>query len=117
MTITIWELAIHRGAKADSNGGMSGMEIERVGLPFIGGCVRCGACIAAYNAAPTTTGFLACAHECAEDIGYDTVEQANQALFPEESTSASALRAQDQNHEDCYVVEEAYQIIFTKETQ
>lgn len=59
-------------------------DFEAVGLPMIGGCVRCGACIAAYNASPTSTGYLACTNGCADDIGYKTPDEANRALFPEE---------------------------------
>lgn len=84
MAITILDLAIHRGAQKDEDGSINCAEIEQVGLPFMGGCVRCGACIAAYNAAPTTTGYLACAKDCAQDIGYDTVEEADAVLFPKE---------------------------------
>lgn len=84
MAITVLELAIFRGAKESPDGGMSGAEIERVGLPFMGGCQRCGACIAAYNASPSTTGYLMCTHGCVDGVGYDTVEEANLALFPNE---------------------------------
>ncbi len=87
MAITILELAIFRGAKESEGGGMSGAEIERVGLPFMGGCQRCGACIAAYNAAPSKTGYLMCNSVdsgCIGDDGWDTCEEANLALFPEE---------------------------------
>ena len=84
MAITVLELAIFRGAKESPEGGMSGAEIERVGLPFMGGCQRCGACIAAYNASPSQTGYLMCTKECIGDVGYETCEEANLALFPEE---------------------------------
>ena len=83
MTITILDLAIHRGAKVSEDGSINGAEIEKTGLPFMGGCCRCQATIAAYNAAPTTTGYIACASECAEGIGYATVEEANADIFPE----------------------------------
>ena len=84
--ITILDLAIFRGVKVKEGDtvGVSAGDIEDVGLPFMGGCQRCGACIAAYNAAPTSTGFLMCADGCAEGVGYDTVSEANMALFPEE---------------------------------
>ena len=84
MAITVLELAVFRGAKESPDGGMSGGEIERVGLPFMGGCQACGACIAAYNASPTKTGYLMCTHGCVGDVGYETCEEANLALFPEE---------------------------------
>ena len=81
MAITILELAKHRGAKEDADGSMNGAEIERVGLPFMGGCCMCGACIAAYNASPSKSGYLKCTNECIGDDGFDTVEEANLALF------------------------------------
>jgi hypothetical protein len=84
MAITILELAIFRGAVIDSDGGMQGGEIERVGLPFIGGCQRCGACIAAYNASPSQTGYIMCSAGCIGDVGYETCDEANRALFPDE---------------------------------
>ncbi len=84
MAITVLDLALFRGAKLDDSGSISLGAIEDTGLPGMGGCVRCGASIAAYNAAPTTTGYLACAHGCAEGIGFASTEAANRALFPEE---------------------------------
>ncbi len=84
MAITLLELAIFRGAKESEDGGMSGSEIERVGLPFMGGCGRCGACVAAYNACPSQTGYIMCASGCIDGIGYETCEEANLALFPNE---------------------------------
>ncbi len=81
MAITILELAKFRGAKEDADGGMNGGEIERVGLPFMGGCACCGACIAAYNASPSKSGYLKCTNECIGDDGFETVEEANLHLF------------------------------------
>lgn len=80
--ITVLELAIHRGAKADAEGGMSFAEIERVGLPGIGGCEVCEATIAAYNASPCRTGYLRCTNTCVGGQGFETVEEANAELFP-----------------------------------
>ena len=47
-------------------------------LPMLGGCEVCGACIAAYNAAPTRTGYLRCAGfeeepGCTGELGFRTV--------------------------------------------
>lgn len=60
--ITILQLAIFRGAQATESGSYTLAAIEATGLPFWGGCKRCGACIAAYNASPTrifsARGFL-----------------------------------------------------------
>lgn len=82
MAITILQLAIHRGAKVAPDGSVNGEDIEAVGLPFMGGC-GCGACIAAYNACPSKTGFIMCASGCIGDYGFDTVEEANEYLFNE----------------------------------
>ncbi len=82
--ITVLELAMFRGCKASEDGSVSMGAVEATGLPFMGGCVRCGASVACYNSCPTTTGYIACKSGCAEDIGYPTVEEANRALFPEE---------------------------------
>jgi len=73
--ITILDLAIHRGAKPGDTGGYSGDELERVGLAIFGGCLRCEASIAAYNAHPTKLGFWCCKH-CVGDDGFATVEEA-----------------------------------------
>jgi hypothetical protein len=55
-----------------------------VGLPMLGGCACCEACIAAYNACPSKSGHLKCADSCIGDDGFDSVEDANIALFPDE---------------------------------
>lgn len=80
--ITILDLALYRGAR-ETDGRLDAGEIERVGLPFFGGCFVCHASIACYNAAPTTTGYLACANECADGRGFATVEEANEFIFGE----------------------------------
>lgn len=77
--ITILDLAIHLGAKPEEGGGYSGAELERVGFAIIGGCARCEATIAAYNAHPTTTGFWCCS-ACVGDSGFATVEDAAAAI-------------------------------------
>lgn len=90
--ITVLQLAIFRGAK-EENGSMSMGEIERVGLPAMGGCGCCGATVAAYNACPSKRGFLMCASSCISSDGYDTVEEANLALFPHEYEWKGASRS------------------------
>lgn len=82
--ITVLQLAFYRGAKETPSGSVSMGAVEEVGLPFMGGCVRCHATVACYNACPTNIGYIACKSGCAKDIGYATVEEANRALFPEE---------------------------------
>lgn len=84
MAITILELAMFRGAKETEDGNISMGEVEKTGLPFMGGCGLCGACIAAYNASPSQSGYLMCSEGCIGDCGFDTVEAANIHLFPEE---------------------------------
>lgn len=83
--VTVLDLAIHRGAKPNADGPSAGSysaeAIMATGLPVLGGCARCGATIAAYNAAPTTEGHIMCVSGCAEGVGYATVEEANFALF------------------------------------
>ncbi|WP_297775404.1 hypothetical protein [Mycobacterium sp.] len=50
----------------------SGADYQEAGLPMMGGCENCGATIAAYNAYPSTSGFLRC-EGCIGDDGYPTV--------------------------------------------
>lgn len=84
MAITILELARFRGVKEDENGGINMGQFMAVGLPMLGGCGECGATIAAYNAAPSQSGYLKCSKGCIGDDGYESVQEANLALFPEE---------------------------------
>lgn len=81
MAISVLDLALHRGAKENEDGTISGGEIERVGLPFLGGCACCGATIAAYNAAPSKSGSLKCLDGCIDEDGWDSVESANVEIF------------------------------------
>jgi hypothetical protein len=53
----------------------------------MGGCDCCGACIGAYNACPSKSGYLRCANECIGDSGWESVEEANRDLFLEEDCS------------------------------
>jgi hypothetical protein len=71
--ITIFDVAEARGVKPNKDGSISMGAFEEVGLPMLGGCQGCGASIAAYNAYPTTTGFLSC-EDCCNGIGFETVE-------------------------------------------
>jgi hypothetical protein len=82
--ITVLELAQHRGATPDEGGSISAAEIGRVGLPFWGGCERCGAAIACYNAYPSKSGYLRC-RDCIGTAGWETVEQADADIFGTES--------------------------------
>lgn len=80
MPITVRELAIHRGA-IEVDGSINGAEFERVGLPMMGGCESCEASIAAYNAYPSKGGYLRCRDCISTTEGYETVEEANKAIF------------------------------------
>ena len=88
--ITILDLAIHLGAK-EVQGSITAEEIERVGLPFMGGCYCCGATIAAYNACPSKNGYLKCLNGCIDDTGYATVEEAKADLFDKEDPEEEHL--------------------------
>jgi hypothetical protein len=79
MAITILELARHRGVK-EQDGRISGQAFEDVGLPFFGGCQRCGASVAAYNMYPSRSGYVQC-EDCIDDeIGFASCEEAEAFL-------------------------------------
>lgn len=73
MSVTILDVAIGKGATPNDKGGYTGSEFERLGLPMLGGCEVCGATIAAYNAYPSTSGYLRCADDI-DDLGFASVE-------------------------------------------
>ena len=93
MAVTILELAYHRLGITRSPRVLNGADFESVGLQIMGGCERCGASIAAYNAHPSKTGFWRCGM-CIGELGYDSVEAADAALEDEkgetEQTSGDA---------------------------
>ncbi len=79
MSVTIFQLAQHilkREPRTDQ-------DFEEAKLPMIGGCLECGATIAAFNAHPTKTGYLMGSCCVTKDVGYDTVQEAQNALFDE----------------------------------
>jgi hypothetical protein len=80
MPVTIHELAVYRGLKTEEDGSYTMADIEEVGLPLLSGCENCGASLAAYNAYPSTTGFIRCAG-CIGSLGWTTVEEAAIGLF------------------------------------
>ena len=86
MSITILDLAKHRGVKEDENGGINGAEFARVDLAIFGGCARCAASLAAYNAYPTDSGYWMCS-DCVGDNGFATCEDA-EALIAATTTTA-----------------------------
>jgi hypothetical protein len=72
--VTVWDVALARGLKENDDGGVTMGQFDAVGLPMLGGCHRCGACIAAYNACPTTTGYLACVGCVGDGEGFPTAK-------------------------------------------
>jgi hypothetical protein len=71
--------------KTAEDGSYSGADIAAVGLAILGGCCRCAATIAAYNAYPSKNGYWMCG-DCigeAGEVGYATVEAADEAIFGE----------------------------------
>lgn len=77
--VTIFDVAKFMGAKEPFTLGT----FEDLELPFFGGCQVCHATIAAYNACPSVNGYLRCAARCIGSYGYETVEEAFEAMFPE----------------------------------
>jgi hypothetical protein len=74
MPVTILEVAESRGLKRDADGNATAGAFHEVGLDLIGGCARCGACIAAYNACPSRSGYWCCVG-CVGKGGFDTIQQ------------------------------------------
>ena len=83
MPITVLDLAIHRGAKEDPNGGLSAEAIEATGLPIISGCGPCGESLGPFDAYPSKLGSIRC-KDCIGQNGFETVEEANAFIFPPE---------------------------------
>ena len=82
MSITVLDLAKHRGAQGDPHGRFSLEEIEKTGLPFWCGCA-CSANLGPHNAYPSKSGFTAC-KDCIGTNGFETSEEANASIFGEE---------------------------------
>jgi len=77
--VTILQLAEFRlGHQAET-----GQDFADAGLAILGGCERCHASIAAYNAFPSKSGFWRC-EDCIGPLGWDTVEEADAAIFGQE---------------------------------
>lgn len=110
--VTILDVAKFMGAKEPFTLGT----FEDLELPFFGGCQVCHATIAAYNACPSRNGYLRCASGCIfsstmqiGSYGYETVEEAYEAMFPEKirtpdccakSLETRAVRVLKYNEED-----------------
>lgn len=58
----------------------SGADYAEAGLPMLGGCESCEATIAAYNAYPSTTGYLRCADDVA-GAEFFSVREAYRLIF------------------------------------
>lgn len=74
MPITIYDAAVARAAKEGKPTPETMGDFDALGLPMLGGCQICGACIAAYNACPSTTGYLMCSSGCIGDRGFRSAE-------------------------------------------
>lgn len=61
----------------------SGADYNAVSLDIMGGCEVCAASLSALNACPATTGYWRCASGCIDEVGFPTVEQANEDIFGE----------------------------------
>ena len=87
--ITIYDLAVYRLGlnRPDS---LSGADFEKAGLPILGGCEVCAATVAAYNSCPSETGYIRCLNGCIDDLGFATVEEANQFIFDGEMPNVPA---------------------------
>lgn len=74
-SLTILDIALAKGAQQDAQGRISGGEFDRLGLPMLSGCQRCGASLGPYGAYPSRTGYVQCG-ECLQDgLGFATVEE------------------------------------------
>ena len=72
MPITILDLAVAKGAKK-IDGSISADEFYKVGLDIMGGCLDCGATVAAYNGYPSKSGYWKCG-DCIHDDGFESLE-------------------------------------------
>jgi len=101
MPITILELAKHRlGRDA-----ITGQDFAEAKLPMLGGCEVCHASIACYNACPSQSGMIRCT-DCIGEYGWETVEEANRELFPEDFFHVVDL-SDDSTHGTYTTLEEA----------
>ena len=102
--VTILDVALARGVTENADGGMTMGQFDAVDLPMLGGCHVCEACIAAYNACPTTTGYLACSGGCVGDTGFPSVKAFEawtayqDALVEAEAGEADEPRALDDDY-------------------
>jgi hypothetical protein len=76
MSVTVMDCAHHRGV-VEKEGRVDAGALADVGFPILGGCCRCEASIAAYNAYPSYNGYWCCS-ACIGDDGFDTAESFEQ---------------------------------------
>jgi hypothetical protein len=79
--VSLLELATARLGRVCANGA----DFEAAQLPIMGGCEVCGATVAAYNAGPSTSGYIRCLNGCIGDDGFATTDEAEVAIFGEEA--------------------------------
>lgn len=83
MPVTIYELAVHRlreqgvlGPDGEAES-LDSTDFDRVGLSLMGRCEMCRATVSAFSSCPSTTGAIRCASGCIDDLGWNTVEEAD----------------------------------------
>lgn len=64
--MTVLEIATILAARDGHGLPETEADFARYGMPLVGGCQGCGACIAAYNAHPQQNGYWAC-DECSRN--------------------------------------------------
>lgn len=74
--MTVLDIAIAMGAKSSVAGSYTAAELNKYGFQLMGGCARCEASIACYNAYPSKVGYWMC-KDCISDDGFETLEQYN----------------------------------------
>ena len=74
--LTIFDIALALDRQAGivhPDDRMTGADLDRLRLPMFGGCAICEASLAAFNAVPTRSGFLACEDCASPEAGYETL--------------------------------------------
>ena len=71
MPITILDYVKSKVGEKES---YSASDFHSNGVEILGGCERCNATIACYNAYPSKSGYWRCA-ECIDEAGFGTVEE------------------------------------------
>lgn len=81
MSVTVYALCIYRLRLPEATDKLTGGDFLRAELPIMGGCENCGATVSAGNSCPSRTGNIRCLNGCIGDLGYATVQEANERLF------------------------------------